>query len=175
MPFFWIDLEMTGLDETKDSILEVAAVITDHDFKTLEEFHRIVYQPPEVLKKMNAWCRKHHTQSGLVEKVKTGTPLSDVEQDLLDLANRHYKKKDEIVLCGNSVGNDRRFLERYMPKFCKRLHYRLIDVSSFKEIFRTKYGIKFEKKNKHRAVDDIYESIEELKTYLSYVKVTPTT
>jgi len=172
MPFFWIDLEMTGLDDAKDVILEVAAVVTDLDFNTLEEFERIVYQPQDALDRMDDWCKKTHGGSGLTEKVKTGVPLADVEKDLIALLDRHFpKKEDKVVLCGNSVGNDRRFVDRYLPDFAKRLHYRLIDVSSFKEVFRQKYGVKFDKKNKHRALDDIHESIAELKVYLSYVQV----
>lgn len=172
MPFFWIDLEMTGLDDLKDSILEVAAAVTDLDFNVLEEFDRVVYQPPEVLSRMDAWCKKTHGASGLTEKVKTGIPLPQVEADLLAFANRHFpKKEDKIVLAGNSVGNDRRFIDRYLPDFAKRLHYRLIDVSSFKEVFRQKWGIKVEKKSTHRAMEDIRESIVELKTYLSLVQI----
>jgi oligoribonuclease len=165
---------MTGLDDAIDRILEVAAVVTDLDFKSLEEFDRVVHQPPEVLEKMDAWCKKTHGASGLTEKVKTGEPLAKVEADLISLLDRHFpKKEDKVVLAGNSVGNDRRFIDRYMPAFAKRLHYRLIDVSSFKEVFRQKYGVKFDKKNKHRALDDIYESIAELKAYLNYVQVPP--
>jgi oligoribonuclease len=169
MPFFWIDLEMTGLDEKTDRILEAAAVVTDHEFQTLEKMECVIFQPPEILEGMNAWCRKHHGESGLTELVKTGIPLEQAEQQLIALADRHFKKNDPVVLCGNSVGNDRRFIDAWMPTFAKRLHYRLIDVSSLKEIFRTKYGFKYEKENKHRALDDIYESIEELKIYLNYV------
>lgn len=171
MPFFWIDLEMTGLDDTKDVILEVAALVTDHDFNALDSLDRVVHQPQSALDGMDDWCKKTHGASGLTEKVKTGAPLADVEKELIALADKYFPKKDDrIVLCGNSIGNDRRFIDRYMPAFAKKLHYRLIDVSSFKEIFRTKYGVKFEKKNAHRALDDILESINELKAYLSYVK-----
>jgi oligoribonuclease len=163
---------MTGLDDAKDVILEVAAVVTDKDFNVLEEFHRVVFQPPEALSGMDDWCRKTHGASGLIEKVSTGAPPAEVEKELIALADRHYPKKDDrIVLCGNSVGNDRRFIDRYWPAFAKRLHYRLIDVSSFKEIFREKYGVKFDKKNAHRAVDDIHESIAEIKAYLSFVQI----
>lgn len=170
MPFFWIDLEMTGLDDAKDVILEVGAVVTDLDFKILEEYERVVHQPQEALERMDDWCKKTHGASGLTEKVKTGVPLADVEKDLIALADRHFpKKEDKVVLCGNSVGNDRRFIDRYLPAFAERLHYRLIDVSSFKEVFRQKYGLKHEKKNAHRAIGDIHESIAELKTYLGYV------
>jgi len=170
MPFFWIDLEMTGLDDTQDVILEVAAAVTDLEFKILEEYDRVVHQPQEALDRMDDWCKKTHGASGLTAKVKMGTALGEVEKELIALLDRHFpKKEDKVVLCGNSVGNDRRFIDRYLPGFAKRLHYRLIDVSSFKEIFRQKYGLKYEKKNAHRALGDIHESIAELKTYLSHV------
>ena len=168
---FWIDLEMTGLDEQKDSILEVAIVITDMDLKPLEEYHRIVFQTNEVLANMNDWCKKTHGDSGLTAAVPKGTPLATVEQEVVALIDRHYSPKDRVVLVGNSVSNDRRFIDRYMPKFAERLHYRLIDVSSFKEIFREKYGIQVQKGSAHRAVDDIHESIKELAHYLSFVQV----
>jgi oligoribonuclease len=144
MPFFWIDLEMTGLDDAKDVILEVAAAVTDLDFNVLEELDRVVRQPQEALDRMDDWCKKTHGASGLTEKVKTiGEPLEKVEAELIALLDRHFpKKEDKVVLAGNSVGNDRRFIDRYLPAFAKRLHYRLIDVSSFKEVFRQKYGVK---------------------------------
>lgn len=168
---FWIDLEMTGLNDATDSILEVAIVVTDLDFKTLEEFHRIVYQPPEALAKMDSWCKKTHGESGLSAAVAHGIPLSTVETEILQLIQRHYGTEEKVVLAGNSVGNDKRFIGRYMLGVSQRLHYRLVDVSSFKEIFREKYKLNFQKKNTHRALDDIYESIRELSTYLSYVKL----
>lgn len=169
----WVDLEMTGLDEQTDSILELAAVITDFQLKPLEEFHRVVYQPDEVLKNMNDWCKKTHGESGLTAAVPKGTPLATVEKELLEILGRHFSTSDRIVLAGNSVGNDRRFIDRYMPELAKRLHYRLVDVSSFKEIFRERYNVHFPKGNAHRAVDDIYESIRELGHYLSYVQLPP--
>ncbi len=173
-PIFWIDLEMTGLDEKKDHILEVAVVVTDTEFKTLEEFHQVVYQSPEIVANMNDWCKKVHGESGLTALIPRGKPLAEVESELLELVQRHFSDKDRIVLAGNSVGNDKRFIDEYMPTFAQRLHYRVIDVSSFKEIFREKYKISVPKKNTHRAVDDIYESIHELNTYLSYVQIPKT-
>lgn len=173
-PLFWIDLEMTGLDENSHHILEVAVVLTDLDLNPIEQFQRIVYQPPEVVFGMNDWCKKHHGESGLTAEIPNGIPLATVESEMISLVDKHYKKNDQIVLCGNSVGNDRRFIDRYLPEFSKRLHYRLIDVSSFKEIFREKYKISFQKKNAHRAVGDIFESIRELKHYLSFVKIPET-
>ncbi len=168
---FWIDLEMTGLDDTVDSILEVAVVVTDWELKPLEQYHRVVFQPPQVLEGMNDWCKKTHGESGLTAAVPNGTPLAQVEQELLALIGRHYPGKERVVLAGNSVGNDKRFVDRYLPEVAKRLHYRLVDVSSFKEVFREKYSIDFKKGNSHRAVDDILESIAELTHYLSFVQI----
>jgi oligoribonuclease len=166
----WIDMEMTGLDDTVHVVLELAAIITDLDFKALGEFHRIVYQPPEKLALMDAWCVKTHGDSGLTAAVAKGAPLESVETDLIAILETHYPADEKIVIAGNSIGNDRRFIDRYMPKLAKRLHYRMVDVSSFKEIFRDKYGIEYKKGDKHRAVDDIFESINELKAYLALVK-----
>ena len=160
---------MTGLDDQIDSILEVAVVITDIQFNILEEYSKVVFQPPEVLEKMNSWCKKTHGESGLVSAVPQGAPLLVVEEEVLKIIERHFTKEDRIVLVGNSVGNDRRFIDRLMPKFSKKLHYRIIDISSFKELFSNKYGIKLSKKNGHRARSDITDSIEELKYYLQHV------
>ncbi|MBC7693654.1 MAG: oligoribonuclease [Methylotenera sp.] len=173
-PLFWIDLEMTGLDEVSDKILEVAVIITDINLKHLEQYHRVVFQPQEVVDGMNDWCKKTHGDSGLTAAIPTGTPLETVEKELLELIGRHYGGKDRVVLAGNSVGNDKRFIDRYMPDFAKRLHYRLIDISSFKEIYREKYNLSFAKQNSHRAVDDIVESIKELEYYLSFIKIPET-
>jgi oligoribonuclease len=169
--FFWVDLEMSGLDDVTDRILEVAVIITDLDLKPLETYHRVVFQPPEVLETMNDWCKKTHGESGLTALVPGGTPLATVEKELIELVGRHFPASERIVLCGNSVNNDKRFIDRYMPELAKRLHYRLIDVSSFKEVFREKFGVSFQKGNAHRAVDDILESIRELSFYLGYVNV----
>lgn len=160
---------MTGLDLATDTILEVAVVLTDIHFNILEEYSKVVFQPPEALQKMSDWCKKTHGESGLTAAVATGAPLSIVEDEVVALIERHYSKKERIVLVGNSVGNDKMFIERFMPKFSKRLHYRIIDVSSFKELFMNKFGIKFTKPNGHRARADITDSIEELKFYLQYV------
>jgi len=173
--FLWVDLEMTGLNEQEDHILEVAAVITDLELKPIEEFHRVVFQSQSILDAMNDWCKKTHGESGLTAAVPQGTPLKEVERELLTFIDRHFSAKDRPVLCGNSIGNDRRFIDRYCPELAKRLHYRMIDVSSFKEIFRDKYGIEFKKRNSHRAVEDILESIRELEHYLSFVKIPPST
>jgi oligoribonuclease len=167
---FWLDLEMTGLDEKTCHILEAAAVITDLDLSPLEEFQRVVRQPQAILDTMDEWCVKTHGASGLTAEVPNGTPLAEVEAALADLGRRHFGT-EKIVLAGNSIGQDRRFVDAYMPTFARMLHYRLIDVSSFKEVFRSRYGVQFTKQESHRARDDIRESIAELAHYLSFVKV----
>jgi len=162
---------MTGLNDQTDRILEVGIVITDLEFKPLEEYHRVVFQPPEILNQMDDFVRNLHEKSGLTGLVAQGTPIEAVEQEILQLMDRHFDPKERIVLAGNSVGNDKRFVDRYLLKVAQRLHYRVIDVSSYKEIFREKYHLHFQKKNAHRAVDDIHESIREIGYYLSYVHV----
>lgn len=168
-PIFWIDLEMTGLDHERDHILEVAVILTDWNFNVLDQYHEVVYQPDHILDLMGEWCRKTHGESGLTEKVRNGRMLDKVEEEIIKLIDKYYKADDRVILAGNSVGNDKRFIDAYMRELSTRLHYRIIDVSSFKEVFNQKYNIRFEKKETHRALDDILESIEELKTYLEYV------
>lgn len=171
---FWVDLEMTGLDEKRDHILEVAVLITDPQLKTLDQYHSVVFQPPEILALMDDWCKNTHGKSGLTADVPNGKPLREVEKDLIALANKHYPDgKERIVLCGNSVGNDKRFIDAYWTEFAKKLHYRLVDVSSFKEVYRTRYGLQYRKseEGKHRALDDIVQSVKELEYYLSFIKV----
>jgi oligoribonuclease len=167
----WIDLEMSGLDEQADRILEVAAVVTDFSFETKGSLHRVVQQPKEVLETMNDWCKKHHAASGLTALVPNGTPLERVEDELIALCDKHFKADERIIISGNSIGNDRRFIDKYWPRFAKRLHYRMVDVSSFKEVFRERYKVMFDKRNGHRAMDDINESIRELKHYLAFVSL----
>ena len=174
---FWVDLEMTGLDENIDQILEVAVLITDLDFQVLDTYHRIVYQSQTVLDGMNDWCKTTHGKSGLTALVPKGIALDVIEKDLLELAGKHFifgKNIEKIVLCGNSVGMDKRFIDKYMPELAKRIHYRLVDVTSFKEVFKSKYNTTIQKAEGHRALDDIHESIKELKHYLSFVKMPET-
>ena len=164
----WVDLEMTGLDLAKDKILEVAAVVTNLKLEVLEQYHNVVYQPPSVLATMDPWCIETHGKSGLTEAVAKGKPLDQVEKDLVKIAQSHFPN-ERIILCGNSVGTDKRFLDVGMPTFARHLHYRIIDVSSWKEIFSSVYGLSFEKRELHRAVDDILESIGELAFYMKYI------
>ena len=166
----WLDLEMTGLDPETCKIIEVAAIATDLHFKILGDFHAVVFQPEEVMGAMDEWCTKTHGESGLTESVKSGRPLEDVEADLLAFS-RTYFPNQQIVLAGNSIWQDRRFIDRYMKLFSNALHYRMIDVSSFKEIYKSLYQIRFRKKDTHRAMSDIEESIAELKHYLSFIRL----
>lgn len=173
MKYLWLDMEMSGLDVAKCRILEVAAIVTDHNFQPLESFHAVVYQAPEVLSAMDAWCTENHAKSGLTPLVATGTPEPEAEKQLLALVERHFTATDRPVLCGNSIGQDRKFIDAWMPALAARLHYRMLDVTSFKLVFNEKYGVRYEKKGSHRALDDIHESIAELKHYLGYVIAPP--
>jgi oligoribonuclease len=165
----WIDLEMSGLDEKQHKILEVAVIITDLNLEVLHQYDKVVFQPPEVLEAMDEWCKKTHSLSGLTKAVEKGTSLSQVENEVVAIINQYWSD-NKVILAGNSVGNDKRFIDAHMPKLASRLHYRIVDVSSFKEIFRSKFNIQFKKGNQHRALDDIVESINELKHYLSFIK-----
>lgn len=169
---FWIDLEMTGLDVDKEVIIECAAVITDYDFQVLDTYEKVVNQPQMFIDRMDDWNKEHHTKSGLVAKIPRGETPDQVEEDLLKLIKIHWpsveKKEDKPILAGNSIGQDRLFLNKYFQRFSQQLHYRMLDVSSWKIIFNHKYGIKYDKKNSHRALDDILESIEEMRFYLKH-------
>ncbi|MDJ0839766.1 MAG: oligoribonuclease [Acidobacteriota bacterium] len=168
---FWADLEMTGLDVQESVIIEFAVLITDLQFNTLAEYHAVVYQPQEELDKMDEWNRTTHGGSGLLARIPDGKPLDQVETELLAFIDQYFDEGEAPVLSGNSIQQDRKFIDKYMPKLADRLHYRMIDVSSFKQIFRHCFNIDLEKNAPHRAVDDIHESIRELKYYLGYVKI----
>jgi oligoribonuclease len=168
--FLWLDMEMTGLDVSKERIIEVAAIVTDNEFHPLEEYESVVYQPPIFIENMDQWNTEHHTRSGLVAKIPDAPRQDDVEGQLCELVRRHFPK-EPAILCGNSIGQDRKFIDLYMPKFSQLLHYRMLDVTSWKIIMENKYGMKVEKKDSHRALDDIQESIGELKEYLKHIHV----
>lgn len=167
----WIDMEMTGLDPEQDVILEIAAIITDSSLNVLDEGLSIaICQPEEALAQMDDWNLKQHTASGLLDRVRDSqSSLEEAEAVTFDLVSRHARR-GEAPLCGNSVWQDRRFLKRYMPTLEEYLHYRIIDVSSTKELVRRWAPQVFEELSKsgtHRALDDIRESIAELKLYRS--------
>lgn len=172
---FWIDLEMTGLDVEKEVIIECAALITDWDFHVLDTYEAVVNQPNIYLERMDDWNKEHHTKSGLVAKIPFGKTPDQVEEDLIKLLKKHWpaveKKEDRPILAGNSIGQDRLFLNKYMHRFADQLHYRMLDVSSWKIVFNHKYDVKYAKTNSHRALDDIKESIEELRFYLRHFDI----
>ncbi len=168
---FWLDMEMTGLEVEKEKILEVAALVTDHDLKAFGSLEAVVYQSPEVLAGMDEWCRKTHGKSGLVNRVPNGITEAALDDGLCAMLDAPDCPKGRPILAGNSIGQDRKFIDRYLPKFAARLHYRMLDVSSFKIIFEHRLGLKYKKQNKHRALDDVRESISELQFYLGYVRL----
>lgn len=165
----WLDLEMTGLDPFKDRILEIATIITDKNLKILAEGPNIaIYQINSILSSMNDWNINIHNKNGLLNRVKTSSyNETRAEQETLKFLKK-WSLKNTSPICGNSIYNDRFFLLQYMPKLFSYFHYRSIDVSSIKELFKlwnNNKNINFLKIKKHTAKHDIYESINELKFY----------
>lgn len=166
----WVDLEMTGLDVTTDVILEVAAEVTDFTFKTLASYEAIISQSETVLASMNEWAATQHAASGLTDRIrKEGRPESDVIHELVGFITAQFGS-EPAILAGNSIHNDRMFIKRWWPEVDELLHYRMLDVSSFKIVMQGKYGAMFEKNDAHRAFDDIQASIAELQYYLEWLK-----
>lgn len=170
---FWVDLEMTGLDPQNDVILEVAAEITDFDFKTLGTYEAIVRQPKDVVVQRmakNIWWKDFpENRDEFVRKLDEGKPPAQVENELIALLDRHFGQ-EPAVLAGNSIHNDRLFIRQWWPQLDLKLHYRMLDVSAWKVFMQGRYGVKFEKKEVHRAFDDIQASIAELQNYLEWFK-----
>jgi len=165
----WIDLEMTGLEPDKEKIIEIATIVTDKDLNVLAEGPMMaVHQPQSLLDSMDNWCTKHHGQSGLTERViNSHIDESQAENATIEFLQQ-WVGKGQSPMCGNSIGQDRRFLVRYMPKLHDYFHYRNLDVSSLKELvkrWKPEIQAGFSKQNKHLALDDIKESIQELSYY----------
>ncbi|WP_432696525.1 oligoribonuclease [Marinobacterium sp. YM272] len=165
----WVDLEMTGLIPEKDRIIEMAAIVTDANLNLIAEGPVIcVHQSDELLDQMDEWCTRQHGQSGLTDRVKASTiSEAEAEQTMLEFLQKHVEK-GASPMCGNSIGQDRRFLYAYMPELEAYFHYRNLDVSTIKELARRwrpelLKGVK--KKGSHLALDDIRDSIEELRYY----------
>lgn len=163
-----MDLEMTGLDPDVDTILEIATLITDAELNVIAEGPNLaIHQSEDVLKAMNEWCREHHGDSGLTERVRKSTvSMTEAEAATLEFISRHVAEGSS-PLCGNSIHQDRRFLVRYMPKIENYVHYRNIDVSTVKELANRWYPTLpvQAKRGEHLALADIHESIRELKYY----------
>ncbi|WBF65250.1 MAG: oligoribonuclease [Candidatus Kinetoplastibacterium crithidii] len=165
----WVDMEMSGLDISKERILEIAVLITDHNLDIISEGPVLVIkQNSDILDYMDKWNTSIHNRSGLVEKVKKSElNENDAEIIILDFLKK-YVVANTSPLCGNTVHQDRSFMKLYMPNLENFFHYRNLDVSSIKEVIHRWYPnskYKFIKQNKHEALADIYESIEELKFY----------
>ncbi|XP_037915984.1 probable oligoribonuclease isoform X2 [Hermetia illucens] len=169
----WMDLEMTGLEE-KDTILEASCILTDENLNIVAEGPNIViHQPDSVLNSMNDWCKKHHQETGLTDQSRNSKiSTEEAEKALLKFVEEYIPPKT-CPLAGNSVYMDRLFLRKYMPQLNDYLHYRIIDVSSVKELCKrwnpTLFSQAPQKKLVHRSLDDIKESIEELKYYKRYM------
>lgn len=168
----WVDCEMTGLDLTKDALVEIAVVVTDSDLKPLGPgIDLVIAPPPGVVDTMLPVVREMHTRSGLLEDLPNGIPLADAEQQALEYVRQFVPDPRKAPLAGNSVGTDKTFLDRDMPDFVNHLHYRIIDVSSIKELARRWYPRAYfaapKKAGGHRALADILESIDELRYYRS--------
>ncbi len=167
----WLDLEMTGLDAERDVIVELAALATDLDLRPLDDgIDVVVHQPDEALDAMGEVVEKMHTASGLLDAVRASTTsLAEAGDRALDYVQRHVPEPRTVPMCGNSIGVDRRFLDRHLPALDRHLHYRSIDVSSVKELCRRwhpeAYRRRPTKQGAHRALDDVRESIAELAYY----------
>lgn len=166
----WIDCEMTGLDLEVDELVEIAVVITDYDLKPVDAGFSIVIKPdPSALASMGEFVREMHTQSGLIEEIPNGVSLADAEYQVLEYVLKHVPEEQRAPLAGNSIGTDRAFLTKFMPRLDAHLHYRNVDVSSIKELAKRWYPRAFfnspTKNGGHRALADILESIRELEYY----------
>ncbi len=162
----WVDLEMTGLEPEKDRIIEVGVIITDFEFNELDTFETIIKQDIDH-SQLDPWIKEN--MSILLAKVPDGQEESTAEQAIVDMCEKHFD--GPVILAGNSIHQDRRFIRRWWPKLEKKLHYRMLDVSSFKIWVMGKRGTAFRKPEQHRALEDIRGSIEELRYYIDESKL----
>ncbi len=172
----WIDCEMTGLNLGTDALIEVAALVTDFELNVLGEGVDVIIKPPaEALEQMDDFVRTMHTTSGLLDELEGGTTLADAEEQVLAYLREHCPEGSRPPLAGNSVATDRGFISRDMGDLEQFLHYRIVDVSSIKELSRRWYPRAYfnspTKRGNHRALADIQESIEELRYYREAVFV----
>ena len=171
----WIDCEMTGLDPVKNSLLEIATIITDYDLEIIDRGPVLAIKTSETkLEAMDRWNKRTHKKSGLLDRVRNeGVSVAEAERQTLAFVKR-YCYAQSAPLCGNSIGQDKRFLAKYMPELHDYLHYKVVDVSSIKVLIKEWYGGKYESPKKqelHRALADIEESIAELDFYRKTVFV----
>lgn len=170
MKLLWLDMEMTGLNPLVDKPIEIAVIVTDENLNCIEEYETVIYQEPTFIHLMDDWNIKHHSGSGLIDKIPNGKKMDVVEQELCDLIYKHFSiPAAKPILAGNSIPQDRLFIRSHFARIEDLLHYRMLDVSSWKVIFNSFYKLNYKKQNKHRALDDIKESIAELKFYVSHL------
>lgn len=167
----WIDLEMTGLD-INDKIIEIATIVTDSNLNIVAEGpNLVIHEPKSVMDNMGEWCTKQHGRSGLTEKVlQSRITLKEAQEQTLQFLEK-YTLKQKSPLCGNSIWNDRRFLAKYMPEIEQYCHYRMVDVSTLKELakrWKPKVYDSYSKESTHMALNDIKDSINELSYYRQY-------
>lgn len=174
----WVDLEMTGLDPVEDRILEVGAIITDWDFKEIASYEAAIKVGPRLVEKRMFkgpaapfWESVPETRDALIKQnLETARSGRTIENELLSLLDEHFEQDTPIILAGNSIHMDRKFIENEWKRLNARLHYRMLDVSAWKIVFEGKFKKKFAKREAHRALDDIRGSIEELCYYLGKIK-----
>ena len=177
-PLVWIDCEMTGLDLARDALIEIACLVTDGDLVVLDEGVDLVIKPPaEALDNMLDVVREMHTASGLLQELPSGVTLAEAQDQVLSYVRSHVTEPRKAPLCGNSIATDRSFIARDMPALDAYLHYRMVDVSSIKELARRWYPRVYfaspPKHGGHRALADVKESIQELRYYRETVFVPP--
>lgn len=168
----WLDCEMSGLDPDRERLLEIAVIVTNPDLSVrVEGPVLVIHQSDELLSKMDAWNKGTHGKSGLIDKVKASTLTEEQAQEQLIAFLKPYVSKAVSPMCGNTIGQDRRFIHKYMPKFEAWFHYRNLDVSTLKELSRRwkpEVYNSFKKAQKHTALADVHESIDELIHYRTH-------
>jgi oligoribonuclease len=172
----WIDCEMTGLDIERDALIEIACLVTDAELNLLDEGIDLVIKPPaEALESMQDVVREMHTASGLLAELSSGIAVTEAQELVLEYVRRHVREPRKVPLCGNSIATDRWFIARDMPELDAYLHYRMVDVSSIKELTRRWYPRAYfaspAKHGGHRALADIKESVQELRYYRAAIFV----
>lgn len=170
----WMDLEMTGLNPVEDRILEVGAIATDWQFKEVATYEGIVKVDDEIIEKRmvgDFWKKYKKVKNELVKQNTTGESIDKIEKQLIKFVKSNFDLGDPIYLAGNSIHQDRKFIDREWPELSKMLHYRMLDVSAWKLVFENRFCTKLKKPEAHRALADIEGSIEELKTYIDSIKL----